>query len=93
MHGGHPVASAGQVLSRVARLTRALPAEDQRPPGIIKPLKSAFLITVVLMNKVPCRVRVAHNDVTQEIAHVTPQWDLCETLERGQRRGTHTEKQ
>ena len=28
VHGGHPVTSAGEVLSRVAQLARALPAED-----------------------------------------------------------------
>ncbi|MGH3835195.1 MAG: hypothetical protein ACRDSF_05760 [Pseudonocardiaceae bacterium] len=28
VHGGHPVASAGEMLPRVARLARALPVED-----------------------------------------------------------------
>ena len=28
VHGGHPEASAGEVLSRMSRLARALPVED-----------------------------------------------------------------
>lgn len=72
VHGGYPVASTGKVLSRVARLARALPAEDESQAGIIQPLEPAFPITVILI-KVGCRVGVAHNDVTQRIAHVTPQ--------------------
>jgi hypothetical protein len=70
VHGGHPVASVGEVLSRVTRFARALPVEDYGRAGTIKPLEPAFPVTVVM--KVRRRVRVAHNDVAQRIAHVTP---------------------
>jgi hypothetical protein len=72
VHGGHPVASAGEVLSRVARIARTLPAEDQGQADIIKPHESAFPIIVALI-KARRQVRATHDDVAQWITHVTPQ--------------------
>ena len=49
VHGGHPVAGAGEVLSRMIQLARALPVEVQGMAGVIKPLEPALPITVVVV--------------------------------------------